>query len=534
MKSIYTKLFLIVVLVLSYSGLKSENSVEAIIIEQPKDVIECVGSLDQYLFVVAAPSDRQYKIAYRWLKDERPITQWVEDFGKLTFDTLKFSMSGVYYAEIFAFDPNWTSLYGNPFNYDSARVSPIVKSDRVNLYVLQPPSFMKNIETQTVKRGEDCVFTFDAHIYHKHNMKDPTYWTYIQWFKGSVKLVDDDRISGSQSSILTIHNINKSDYSTKYRVRLIGECDTIWSNEFAIDPGPYIVLKKYGMLNVYTWCTNKRASVGFNVGTIPPNLPMEYQWYMNDKPIENKPNKYVMTYKPIPSQDYSELTITAFWNSDFENEEFQKYRVEIWPKGYEDNIFSKEFMRFVWVKPLELTTDLEDEYTVVEGQEIVFDPGITGYALRYWWMKDGIETPVSDSIYRWKAARLEDSGIYYLEAINDCGKIRTKNAKLTVIPKQAIAGIEDNFTNQEISIYPNPLTSNSTLTIRPLFSGKVSVIVADVLGNKLATLYNDMIQAGRQKSINLNIHNIGLSSGTYFIIIQMGDKVQTKQISVVR
>jgi hypothetical protein len=261
---------------------------------------------------------------------------------------------------------------------------------------------------------------------------------------------------------------------------------------------------------------------------------MEYQWYMNDRPIKEEPNKYAITFKPESLNNNTALIFKAFWNSDFENELFQKYRVEIWPKGYKENMFSQEFMRFVWATPLELTKELQDEYTVEEGKEIVFDPGVKGFAIRYKWIKDGIETPVSDSIYRWKAARLQDAGIYYFEAKNDCGLIRSKNIRLTVIPKQAIAGIEDNFANKEISIYPNPLNSNSTLTISPSTSGKVSVILADLLGNKLANIFEDNIQLGQSESIMLNIDNIGLSSGTYYLIIQMGDRVETRQISILR
>ena len=539
MKSIFIRVYIVAIALTLSPVIKAQSAAEVVITEQPRDVIECEGSLDQYLFVEAAPSQNQFKIAYRWLKDGKAISDWVEDFGQLNFDALNYSMSGLYNAELFAFDPNWVSLYGSAFSYDSARVSPIVSSEKANLYVLQPPSFMKDIETKTIRIGHSGSFTFDAHIYGEHNMKDPTYWTDIQWFKGKRKLADGEQfygsqLSGTKSSILTISKLNKNDYSTDYKVRLSGDCDTIWSNEFAIDRGPEIILIKRTMLNVYTWCTTQEASVKINVGTDPPNLPMEYQWYMNDRPIKEEPNKYAITFKPESLNNNTALIFKAFWNSDFENELFQKYRVEIWPKGYKENMFSQEFMRFVWATPLELTKELQDEYTVEEGKEIVFDPGVKGFAIRYKWFKDGIETPVSDSIYRWKAARLQDAGIYYFETQNDCGLIRSKNIRLTVIPKQAIAGIEDNFANKEISIYPNPLTSNSTLTIRPSASGKVSVILADLLGNKLANIFDDNIQLGQRESIKLNIDNIGLSSGTYYLIIQMDDKVETRQISILR
>src|SRR5690606_12832924 len=92
------------------------------------------------------------------------------------------------------------------------------------------------------------VITFDANIYGEHNMENPTYWTDIQWFKDSIELIDGERISGVKSSILTIDNIIESDYNEKYRVRLIGECDTIWSNEFGIYDEPRVI--------AYYWSAN--------------------------------------------------------------------------------------------------------------------------------------------------------------------------------------------------------------------------------------------------------------------------------------
>ncbi|MCB9221579.1 MAG: hypothetical protein H6615_07175 [Ignavibacteria bacterium] len=317
MKPIFTCVFILACAIILTNKSNAQSTTEAIIIEQPKDVIECEGSLDQFLFVVAAPSQKQYKIAYRWLKDGRAITSWVEDFGQLTFDTLRYRMSGLYNAELFAFDPNWTSDYGSPFSFDSARVSPIVSSDKANLYVLQPPSFIKDIETKTIRVGQGGSFTFDANIYGEHNIDDPSYWTDIQWFKGTRKLVDGEQfygtlLSGTKSSILTVSKLNKNDYSDEYRVRLSDDCDTIWSNEFAIDRGPEIILIKRTILNVYTWCTNKVASVRINLGTDPPNIPMEYQWYMNDKLISEEPNKYSMSFKPLSIPNNHELNFTAF------------------------------------------------------------------------------------------------------------------------------------------------------------------------------------------------------------------------------
>ena len=534
MKSIYTTLFLVLLALMLSTEAKAQSTAEAIIIEQPNDVIECEGSLDQYLFVVAAPSQKQYKIAYRWLKDGRAISGWVEDFGQLTFDTLRYRMSGLYNAELFAFDPNWVSAYGNEFSFDSARVSPIVSSEKANLYVLQSPSFLKEIASQTIGLGQSALFTFDAHIYGEHNMEDPTYWTDIQWFKDSDALIDDDRISGSQSSILTINKIKETDYSTKYRVRLSGDCDTIWSNEFAVIFAPLIDIYTYGKFNQEFCIDSGSATVYIYVRTKPLGNNIEYQWYLRDTPIQNESNKYIITFEPEFYPNIDRIGFSVIGNPDFEDDRHQKYKCEIWPTGFRNqHIFLENFEAW-WVDPLEILKDLEDKYTLKEGDYLDLKVMTNNPVLKYKWFKNGVETFITDSIYHIRQAQIYESATYQVEIRNVCGKIYSNEAEVIVTPKPIITGIDDNFANQEISIYPNPLTANSTLTINPKSTGKVSVILSDVLGNKLATVYDDMIQASQPQSINLNIDNIGLSSGTYYIIIQMGDKVQTRQVSVVR
>ncbi|MFA7326013.1 MAG: T9SS type A sorting domain-containing protein [Candidatus Kapaibacterium sp.] len=521
MKSIFTTIFLVLISLIISAEAKAQGTAEAIIIEQPNDVIECEGSLDQYLFVVAASNQKQYKIAYRWLKDSRPISTWVADFGQLTFDTLRYRMSGVYNAEIFTFDPNWVSLYGSAFSYDSARVSPIVSSDRVNLYVLQPPSFMKEIDYQIVKKGDDCIFTFEANIYGEHNMENPTYWTDIQWFKDSVALIDGDRISGSQSSILTMNNIKETDYSTKYRVRLSGDCDTIWSNEFAIydEPRP-----RWYFTSNWRWgCVGDTIYSFYLCRSSVPGIEIKYQWLMDGEILNDIPGI-------VEGANKDSLRLILDTNGFNYNALFQSV---VWPEGYPQNADTVSPLDLVFHRPPHIIKDLDSLYTIEEGGLLKLSIIAEGTDNLYYWKIDDNEWFGRDDTLRLGQIRLDQSGKYQVKVYNMCDTVWSRIAEVIVTKNPIITGIEDN-PSQEISIYPNPLTANSTLMINPKATGKVSVILADVLGNKLATVYDDMLEAGQQQSINLNIDNIGLSSGTYFIIIQMGGKVETRQISVVR
>jgi hypothetical protein len=376
-------------------------------------------------------------------------------------------------------------------------------------------------------------------------MDDPTYWTDIQWFKDSVALFDNEKYSGTQSSILNVINIEDSDYSVKYRVRLSGGCDTIWSNEFALEQEPTIEFYIMGGYPFGPQCAAGTVSYRLAVKTDPVDFPFEYQWYRNGIPIDEDTNKYTYSVLPHPYPDHKEFRFSITWHPDFEEIEDepavdQDFFCEMWPKDFEQNKVDnfiekhKSNYNFRWHKPIQLITDLEEEYTVEEGQPFELNiKGKSNYIL-YKWLKDGKDYGGSSNKFKIKKTELYDSGIYQVEMSNECGFTSSRKAKVTVTPKQTITDIEDNIANQEISIYPNPLTPNSTLTINPSSSGKVSVMLVDLLGNKLANIFDDNILNGQRESITLNLDKIDLSSGTYYLIIQMGDRIETRKISVVR
>lgn len=501
-----------------------------ILISQPDDVVECEGSLDQFLFVIAAPSDRKLNIAYRWWKDGRPHTEWQSDIGQLNFDTLDYRMSGKYKVEMFVYDKEYNR---GPFSFEAAKVSETVFSEETNLYVLQMPSFLRDIPDIIAAENGDVVITFDANIYGEHNMEDPTYWTDIQWFKDTLELEDNFRIQGTDASILSINNIKSSDYNDNYRVRLMSDCDTIWSNGFGINPEPKLVLKSY-MRNVFGTCINREFTLTINVKTDPPNIPIDFQFYMDDEPIFNELDKYKITYENNYFNFEDRISIAVKWHKDFENNMIQVYNCEFWPRGYKDKSMRLEIADFRWHKPIELIKDIEDEYIVEEGQDIEFGVEAKSNFILYQWFKDNVDYGSSGPVLTIEKAALFESGLYLLIMTNACGLVSSKETKLTVTPKQTITGIEDEFEKGVINVYPNPLTSNSILNINADKSGEASVILTDLLGNRLAELYNGQVIKNESKSVNLNVEKLNLSSGTYYIIINLGGDVETRQISVVR
>ncbi|HQJ47370.1 MAG TPA: T9SS type A sorting domain-containing protein, partial [Ignavibacteriaceae bacterium] len=62
--------------------------------------------------------------------------------------------------------------------------------------------------------------------------------------------------------------------------------------------------------------------------------------------------------------------------------------------------------------------------------------------------------------------------------------------------------------------YPNPFNPVTTLQFIIPEEGNVKIILYDILGNEIKTLFNDNVISG---SYNITIDGSDLSSGTYFV-----------------
>jgi hypothetical protein len=79
--------------------------------------------------------------------------------------------------------------------------------------------------------------------------------------------------------------------------------------------------------------------------------------------------------------------------------------------------------------------------------------------------------------------------------------------------------------------YPNPFNPSTEVSFDMSAAGFVSLKVYDVLGREVATLVNDVKQAGTH-SVSWNAR--GQSSGVYFLKMQAGSFAATKQMLLVK
>ena len=89
---------------------------------------------------------------------------------------------------------------------------------------------------------------------------------------------------------------------------------------------------------------------------------------------------------------------------------------------------------------------------------------------------------------------------------------------------------EDNKVLNNVKVYPNPVTEQLNLTFLVNKDSNVTIMIMDVLGNEVATLFSERLQAGQQNH-SFNIAS-KLSSGFYFVRLIVGTETVIKRISV--
>ena len=95
---------------------------------------------------------------------------------------------------------------------------------------------------------------------------------------------------------------------------------------------------------------------------------------------------------------------------------------------------------------------------------------------------------------------------------------------------------ETEHSNNDLTIYPNPVSNSTTILFSIGQAGNVSLKIFDLDGRLITTLANEKMQAGTHE-IKWNANNASgqpVPSGIYLLRIEAGDFRETKKISVIK
>jgi len=103
--------------------------------------------------------------------------------------------------------------------------------------------------------------------------------------------------------------------------------------------------------------------------------------------------------------------------------------------------------------------------------------------------------------------------------------------KIPIIISTSAAIFESNESTNTFSIYPNPASDNATVNFNLKESTTVSVNVVNMLGQTVLSNKLGIVNAGTH---NYDLSTADLSKGIYIVNVIVGDKIQSKKISVIK
>jgi hypothetical protein len=85
-----------------------------------------------------------------------------------------------------------------------------------------------------------------------------------------------------------------------------------------------------------------------------------------------------------------------------------------------------------------------------------------------------------------------------------------------------------------LTSYPNPVQRQATVKVTVQTEQEVQLRLYDVLGRRLATLYDGSLPAQESRTMTLRPDDLGLSSGAYVLRLVGEEGTRTRRLTVLR
>lgn len=415
-----------------------------------------------------------------------------------------------------------------------------------------------------------------------------------QWFRSRPMraLIDNNRISGSRSAVLTIRNLQANDFEW-YVCVITSPCGNTQSQEGKIDEGVISVVLQ-GNRNICEKGTLElRAVVNSTIGGT-----FTYQWNKDGVAIQGATNvDYIVnnaqvsnagSYSCTVVNSISKLEVTSFPNvvtvrkapsitkdpvaasvcedesatftitSDVTTDvQYQWYKgdTRINTLSQPSLILNKTTAldtglyyaividacgadtslpaRLTIKAKTSITTQPRASLNLTDGSTIILSVTAEGSGtLQYQWFKDGVELTGANS----KLATLvisditwRDRGSYTVRVTGDCGSVNSTASLVSVA-----TSVEEELANYGFSVEqnsPNPVSSTTTFGITLSTEDVVSISLMDAFGRELTSSSLGLLGAGRHTH-TFTMKDV--ASGTYFYTVTVGGRRITKQCVVVK
>lgn len=469
------------------------------IYQEPEDVRVCFGTKEQALEIIAGGS-YNINLTFHWLRDGIEIpgqTKAILNFDDITdIAGMNYDMSGLYTCRI-------TGEGGALDAYTEGTL----------VYVYGPTEFTRPPANTYANIGDNITIEFQVHT--TGLLENDLWQPEIQWYRNDTPLNDDERISGTKSSVLKIRDINASHFGNGYSVKVKGLCGEVMSAKFSISLPPDINIRR-DLSAVNVACEGIDVILTIDAEAINGGTDLTYQWRYNGN--------------PIPGEVTNSLTINSVKPSDEGD-----YDVVMSIKPFDTKKISNKAQLIVDLLPFIITNPVATNATVDEDVVLFVKAGGTP-PLDYQWYKDAtlINGATSDT-FKIQSAKASDNGVYYCAVHNLCGTVQSKEALLTVTYSGNTSNVNDAGEGGYIlsDNVPNPFSDNTTITFISPKRVKARLVITNILCSELFEIYNGQAKIGENKVV-LNTTGLNLNSGVYYYSLIADGKYITKKMLIIK
>lgn len=475
------------------------------IVSQPKTVTNCINSTNNSMELVVNVNLINNDYYTTWFRDGVRFAGPFMNEGRFNFTNFDYKTSGVYYAEVY------TVAKGAGVNgVQTANV----RTNNFLVNVLSNTIITKAPKTQMIDLGEVASFQVEAHTFGYVGSANNQN-VVIEWWKGTTRLVDNNKYAGTKSSLLTINNIIASDYANDYRVVIKGQCGNDTSVTFGVSALPKINISQQPVFASGCFGTQLSYNTDASIST---NDVLNYQWYADGVMLVDgagingsKTKTLFFTAKIKNGNIWCEITT---------NDNKNKVNTNI----VEYNTFY-----------IPIINSQSSNLSVEAGKElsIVIDAQGDG-TLTYEWTKNGvILANVNTNKFISASARTDDAGIYKVTVTNLCGSVISKEIEVTVTSSVVLSVEDDSNQSGLLNNYPNPVIDNTKLIFKNNYASNVKLVLSTITGNVIYSQDLGEFNAGLN-SYDLNISSFNLTSGIYFVNLISNEFNSTKQLNVIK
>lgn len=452
---------------------------------QPKELVNCFGTTNNFFEFNASVTESFYDYYVQWYKDGKTFGSLLKNTTRINLPALTYEMSGTYNAQI------WTVL---KFSEPTQAIEKIDITNKFLLNVLSNTVFSEQPMSQSAQVGEKLSFTFDVHTYGIiggiNNQK-----VSVQWYKGTTALTDNNRIAGSKSSILSIRDIQTSDYTSDYYVVVTGQCGTVTSQNFAIMAPPNINITKQPI--TAEKCNNEEFTFGIEA-SINDNTTLSYQWYVDGVKAVDNANVKGSTTNTLMIKLANDAKINCEITSTVNNLTKMSDTVD------------------AIVNELPTITKQPVAVTVESGKELILNiEANSNKDITYQWYKNNVKLDrnTNDSLVV-KTATTTDAGTYYCEVTNLCGTIKSDEVMVTISASSVVSSVED---DNAVLVYPNPTSDFINLDFLSDLNTNTENLYLEILtitGNSVLKI--NLIN-NYTTNHKIDLKSLNIESGVYLI-----------------